>query len=229
MYRVSAITGARGTGAKIIGSTLFVYLWALVHASCFFAKGPTEVQNWLVHCLYVCGLLPVQRLVVVHCLYICGLFRMYRAFLCLLAPWYVLCSFVCLLALFFHAQVSFSQSVAKTVGCLIFICHFPQMKPMISGSFAGNDLNCMHPVGLRHPVLAVSLAWKGLFCVCVGIYYLRVGPSACIGFSRVFFGSSAEIGNLRAWAQEIPVQPLSVVHCLHICGLFCTYRVFSRM
>jgi len=84
-------------------------------------------------------------------------------------------------------------------------------------------------MGLCQPVLAGSLASKGLFCVCVGIYYRSVGPSTCIGISRVFFDSSAKIENLRAWAQEIPVQLLSVVHCLHICGLFCMYRTFWRM
>ena len=56
----------------------------------------------------------MQKLLVVHSLHICGLFCMYCAFLYLLAPWYVMCSFVCLLALFFRVQGSFAQSVAET-------------------------------------------------------------------------------------------------------------------
>ena len=43
----------------------------------------------------------------------------------------------------------------RVIGCLIFILHFPQMSPMISGSFARIDLQLRHPMGLRHPVSCV--------------------------------------------------------------------------
>ena len=40
----------------------------------------------------------------------------------------------------------------RHIGSLFFIGHFPQKSPMISGSFAKNDLQLIrHPVGLRHP------------------------------------------------------------------------------
>ena len=41
----------------------------------------------------------------------------------------------------------------RLIGSLIFIGHFPQKSPIISGSFAKNDLHLRHPMGLRHPVI----------------------------------------------------------------------------
>ena len=41
----------------------------------------------------------------------------------------------------------------RVTGCLIFIGHFPQKSPRISGSFAERDVQLIrHPMHLRHPV-----------------------------------------------------------------------------
>ena len=45
----------------------------------------------------------------------------------------------------------------RIIGCLIFIGHFPQTNPIISGSFAKKTCNLRHPMGLLHPVHTHSL------------------------------------------------------------------------
>jgi len=41
--------------------------------------------------------------------------------------------------------------VAKTIGCLVFIGHFPQKSQRISGSFAENDLQLKASYGFSPP------------------------------------------------------------------------------
>ena len=41
----------------------------------------------------------------------------------------------------------------RPIGCFIFMGHFPQKSPIISGSFAKNDMQLIrYPMGLGHPV-----------------------------------------------------------------------------
>ena len=39
----------------------------------------------------------------------------------------------------------------RPTGCLIFLGHFPQKSPIISGSFVKSTRNLRHPMGMRHP------------------------------------------------------------------------------
>ena len=45
----------------------------------------------------------------------------------------------------------------RPIGCLIFIGHYPQKSPIISGSFAQNDPQLKHPMDLGHPVSYTSV------------------------------------------------------------------------
>jgi len=51
----------------------------------------------------------------------------------------------------------------RSIGCLIFIGHFPRKSPVSGGSVAKNDLNVRHPMGLHHPLtnrIANDIRWQ---------------------------------------------------------------------
>ena len=76
----------------------------------------------------------------------------------------------------------------RPIGCLIFTGHFSQTSPIISGSFAKNDLHLRHPVGLCHPVCSFEELPRPFQPVCGLVEEVREGGDRriCVTHMRGF-------------------------------------------
>jgi len=115
----------------------------------------------------------------------------------------------------------------RVIGCLIFIGHFPQKSPIISGSFAKTTCNLRHPMGLRHPVEHKTCLYTYIY-VCRHIYvYIYIithnHVNTCTGSSF-----AASIGNSLAQHANTQLHQLQQ-HCHQVCVYKALLRVYTAL
>jgi len=72
--------------------------------------------------------------------------------------------YLCIYTLIIHTR----WRISTTLGCLICVGNFPQKSPIISGSFAENDLQFKAPYGSLLPCIRVYILYMYIY---IHIYY----------------------------------------------------------